>query len=287
MLIWNAYTRMVDALAFSPDGQTLALAGYHLACRLIDTTTGQRQWTAESMQTFGLSIAFAPKESLLCKSGSLSLVRARDGAPIRKCGNWCRAFGVAPDGRTAFVADGGFQDLVRRYDLRTGKSRSEVELEAGAINRIAVSPDGELVAVLGCKRFTLLTARKLEVIASESQRGLSTGAFALAFSPCGRNVIYTAGRTLFVWDVAAARAVNQISLDSKHFMDAAFTPDGRRLITVSKEGMARVWDTTTWACERCLAWDVGPLRAVAVSPDGTCAAVAGNSGRVVVWDLDA
>ncbi len=99
-------------------------------------------------------------------------------------------------------------------------------------------------------------------------------------------MVYSAGRTLFVWDVASAREVAQLHLESKHFMDAAFTPDGRRLLTVSKEGTARVWDTATWACERTLAWDVGPLRAVAVAPDGSRAAAAGDTGRVVVWDLD-
>ena len=69
-------------------------------------------------------------------------------------------------------------------------------------------------------------------------------------------------------------------------VEAAFTPDGRKLVTVSMDGTARVWDTATWACERAFAWDVGPLRAVAVAPDGARAATAGDAGRVVVWDLE-
>jgi WD40 repeat protein len=175
---------------------------------------------------------------------------------------------------------------VRGYDIRSGKARAEVELETGAINRIAASPDRSRVAVVGCRRFHLLAADQLRAIASDTQRALSSGASALAFSPCGRTVVYTAGRTLFVWDAVRVRAVNQIQLEAKPFTDAAFTPDGRRLITTSRDGATRVWDTATWTPERTLAWGVGPLRAVAVAPDGARAAVAGDTGRVVVWDLD-
>src|SRR5262249_38383647 len=131
-----------------------------------------------------------------------------------------------------------------------------------------------------------MTADKLEVVASDAHRALSTGYFALAFSPDGRTLVFTAGRELFVWNVASRREVKRVSLDAKQFMDAAFTPDGGRLITVSKDGVARLWDTTSWTCERAFAWEVGPLRAVTVAPDGHRAAVAGDSGRVVVWDLD-
>ncbi|MBC8113456.1 MAG: WD40 repeat domain-containing protein [Candidatus Saccharimonas sp.] len=277
---------MIDALAFSPDGQTLAVGGYHLACRLIDASTGRRLWTLPGTQSFGLSLAFAPGGEVLCRCGPLVIVHPHTSGEVRRCGHWCRAFALAPDGRTAFVVDGGFENLVRRYDTNTCRPINHIDLEAGVINRVAVSPDGSRVAAVGCKRFYLLTADTLAVVALDSQRSLSNGAFALVFSPCGQTVVYTAGRTLFVWDVLSAREVMRVHLDTKHFMDAAFTPDGSRLITVSKEGAARVWDTATWACERCFAWDVGPLRAVTVTPDGSRAAVAGDTGRVVVWDLE-
>ena len=286
MLIWKAYARMIDALAFSPDGGTLALGGYYLACRLLDAATGRRLWTTESNSAFALSLAFDRRGAVLCRQGGVSVRAAADGAERRSFGQWCQSFALAPDERFAFVADGGSQDLLRRYDLSRGEPVGEVEVEAGAINRIAASPDGAWLAAVGCRRFHLLRADTFEAVASAAHRALSTGAFALAFSPCGRTLVHSAGRTLFVWDVAAARVVNQVHLDAKHFMDATFTPDGRWLITVSKEGTARMWDTTAWVCERAFAWGIGPLRAVAVSPDGHRAAAAGDTGRVVVWDLE-
>lgn len=295
MLIWKAHSRLIDALAFAPDGRALALAGCYLACRLIDATNGRRIWTAESGSAFGLSVAFGGAGAVLCREGGLSIRSAADGAQRRLLGQWCQSFGLTPDGRSAFVADGGYQDLIRRYDLATGERTGETPLESGAIYRVAVSPDGRFLALVGCKRFYLLTADKNEVVAEVAERALSNGAFALAFAPDGRTLVFSAGRTLFAWavppvkpegSVGAARELTRVQLDSGYFVDAAFTPDGRRLVTVSKEGAARVWDTASWACERSFVWDVGPLRAVAVSPDGMRAAVAGDQGRVVVWDLE-
>jgi WD40 repeat protein len=294
MLIWKAHRRYIDALAFSPDGSRLAVAGSYLSCRLIDAGTGARLWDRDSCSSFGLSLAFTPAGDVLSRGLGVSLRSAR-GTERDLSESWCRSFGLAPDGRTVYVADGGTNDPIQRYNLRSGRAAGTINLRSGGINRIAVSPDGRFVATVGCKRFSLLSANRFEVLASVAERALSSGAFALAFHPSGRSLVYTAGRTLCVWEVppakqegstGAARETHRVRLEAKHFMDAAFTPDGNRLLTVSKEGVVRVWDTATWACERALAWDVGPLRAVAVSRDGTRGAAAGDTGRVVVWDLD-
>ncbi|HEY1186757.1 MAG TPA: WD40 repeat domain-containing protein [Gemmata sp.] len=285
MLIWNAHSRMIDALAFGPDGHTLALSGYHLACRVIDPLTGERRWTAGSNSAFGLSLAFAPGGAVLCRQSGLSVRDPATGDETHRFGDWCQSFALAPDGRTAFAASKRY-NTVARYVLGTNAPPDEFQLDTGLTNRLAVAPNGALLAAVGGRRFCLVTTDTFEVRAGSGHRALSSGAFALAFSPCGRFLAFSAGRTLFAWDVPDMREVAQKHLESKHFMDAAFTPDGRRLLTVSKEGAVRVWDTATWACEHTLEWGVGPLRAVAIAPDGTRAAAAGDSGRVVVWDLD-
>ena len=284
MLILNAHSRLVDALAFAPDGRGLAASGSYLACRVLDPLTGARRWTAAANSAFGVSLAFAPG-AVLCRQGGLSVRDPLTGAEVRRFDDWCQSFALAPDGRTLLTAGG--RDRVTRCDLGTGAAAAAADLDSGAINRLAVSPDGAVVAAVGCKRFYLLAARTLEVLAADAHRALSSGAFGLAFSPCGRFVVYSAGRTLFVWDVPGRREVARRPSAAKHVTDAAFTPDGRWLLTAGKEGAVRVWDTAGWECARALEWGVGPLRAVAVAADGTRAAAAGDTGQVVVWDLDA
>src|SRR5215203_3430133 len=108
MLVWNAYSRAIDALAFSPCGRTLAAGGCHLACLLLDPATGKAVCKkVTGKQAEGLSLAFAPDDLVLCRCGPLSVRSATDGAELRRCGNWCRAFALAADGESAFVADGG------------------------------------------------------------------------------------------------------------------------------------------------------------------------------------
>lgn len=71
-----------------------------------------------------------------------------------------------------------------------------------------------------------------------------------------------------------------------HFGAVAYHPSGKYLLTANNDYNVRVFDTATWQVVRQYKWDVGYPNSLAVSPDGTLAAVGGQKGRVVVWDLD-
>jgi WD40 repeat protein len=66
----------------------------------------------------------------------------------------------------------------------------------------------------------------------------------------------------------------------------AFTPDGRRMLTTCTDKLVRVWDAATCQLVTSYDWNVGVTNAIAVAPDGLTAAVSGQSGRVVLFDLD-
>ena len=73
------------------------------------------------------------------------------------------------------------------------------------------------------------------------------------------------------------------------FIDApavAPLPDGESVLVVSRGAIIR-WHAPSGRELSRLRWPgVQSLRSLAVSPDGTVAAVGANNGRVIVWDLD-
>ncbi|HEX4588815.1 MAG TPA: WD40 repeat domain-containing protein, partial [Gemmataceae bacterium] len=66
----------------------------------------------------------------------------------------------------------------------------------------------------------------------------------------------------------------------------AFTPDGKRLVTASKDKTVRVWDIATGRELRTLIGHTGIVRGLTVLPDNRRAATAGWDGTVRLWDLD-
>jgi WD40 repeat protein len=78
-----------------------------------------------------------------------------------------------------------------------------------------------------------------------------------------------------------------ISNDSrKEFTGLAFHPSGRFLAATSNDATVKLYDTQTWRLAHAFDWEVGRLRSVAFSPDGTLAAAGGDKGKIVVWDFD-
>ena len=73
---------------------------------------------------------------------------------------------------------------------------------------------------------------------------------------------------------------------TKHFTGIAFHPSGKYLAATSNDTTVKLYDTTTWEVARTFTWDIGKMRSIVFSTDGTLAAAGSDSGKVVVWDVD-
>lgn len=110
----------------------------------------------------------------------------------------------------------------------------------------------------------------------------------LTVAPDGALAAVAVTRTVFVFTTGELnRPLRTVRNDSrKHFTAVAFHPSGRYLAAASNDATVKLYDTTTWEVARTFTWDIGRMRSIAFSPDGTLAAAGSDKGKVVVWDVD-
>jgi WD40 repeat protein len=116
-----------------------------------------------------------------------------------------------------------------------------------------------------------------------SDFGKEGDAESVALSPDGRFLVastfYMPDATK-VWDTGTGKEVDLPG----HF--AAFSPDGRHMVTVSEE-MARVWDAGTWGIVAELRGHSERINSAAFSPDGKFVVTASKDMTALVWDAEA
>jgi WD40 repeat protein len=198
---------------------------------------------------------------------------------------WITHVAFAPDGKT--VASCAHGDVVRAWDVQTGKEAWHLDPKETRDGPFAFSPDGKLVAVVsprprGGPRNGQAGVTLWEVASRKPALELEGlgGAYHLTFSPDGRHVAAGVGDCR-VWDVRTGRLRFRAAMSSS-ISELAFSRDGK-LLACAGCGLS-LWDVEAGRELPRGVGHTGVITGVAVSRDGKTVATAGAEGAVRVWD---
>ncbi len=104
-------------------------------------------------------------------------------------------------------------------------------------------------------------------------------------SPDGEKIALASHKIIRIFERATGRMLHSLLGHGSWIIDLAWTPDSSRIVSVSEDTAAMVWNPRTRELLHTLRGHTQRLRAVAVSPDGTKAATSGDDPRILIWNL--
>ena len=250
----------VQALAYAPDGRTIAMAhgftgpeeGAVLA--LLDAGTGQELWRASERGVQILGLAFA-----------------RDGRNIASgCGHF-------NDYTTAGYA--------RLREAKTGMALGPpIAGGPGGVLSVGFSPDGSRLALASRDVVDLCDLSRPSRSIVHQLRGHVNFVYALVFSPVGRRLA-TGGwdQHIRIWDWETGQLLDTLMGHRGFVRGLAFSPDGTQLVSGSEDKSVRRWDLAAGGDHAAFHGHTGFVHCVAFSPDGVLAASGSLDGTVKLW----
>jgi eukaryotic-like serine/threonine-protein kinase len=178
----------------------------------------------------------------------------------------------------------GFEWYIFHSQVRQGSVESL--RYSGWVNDVAVSPDGQRLAVgtesgqVDVYDIKTWTPEQSFVLSDASPGGL-------AWSPDGRLLaVASDDGNLRVWEVYSGRLVQTIPahVDAAH--DVVFAPDGQSLYSCGVDMLAKEWNLITWSLEQQFEGHQRAVVSIALSADGRHLATASSDSTYAVWDTE-
>jgi curved DNA-binding protein CbpA/ribosomal protein L40E/DNA-binding beta-propeller fold protein YncE len=317
----TGHTQTVKAIAFSPDGKSLASGSATKKGKadvdevtLWDVPSGMWQmtfeghggafimiWAEQSGSVRGL--AFSPDGKTLATASedwSIKLWDVTTGKMKRrlKHSKPVRAVAFSPDGK--MVASATDQEMVvKLWDAQTGALKQTLSGHLANVECVTFSPDGETLASGGVGASLILWnaetgAQKVMLTGYNGKvKGIADSVVSVAFSPDGKALasgcLTKEGGLIVAWDVQTESVRWKTPIGSAP-SSVAFSPDGTMIASGGSRkegehdlGEVRIWDARTGTLKTILTSPSDRVESVAFSRDGQIIACGTAGGVVELW----
>ena len=245
-------TAKSSLLAFSPDGGRLVTTSHETDLQLWDVDTGSSIATLGGHVGVVTAVAFSPDGSQIASgatNGNIRLWESGGGFQRELMGHdgAIMALVFRPDRES--LASGSHDGTVRIWS-RSATAPLAVLPGSRGMTAVAFSPNGEQLAVapLGAGRIELWDPRTVE---RQFSFDLVAGSVAqIAYCPDGRLVAAACrmpgvSGEVRIWRADTGELLATLGSHGNGAERLAFSPDGTRLLTVSGDSVATIWDVST------------------------------------------
>jgi WD40 repeat protein len=266
----------VTSLAFDGDGETIVTGAGDRIGRVWSGNTGRLRRVLRGHRGEILDVAVDPEGVVAATVSTDGTGRTWDvpagtvAAVLFGHTNFVGAVDFSPDGRA--IATASLDGTARTY-LINGRPLAVLAGHTGAVLDAVFSPDGTMVAT-GGEDGTVRTwdAETSGQLVRANGAGPDRAAREAA-SPGGDARATIDDRRILL--ERAGGSTSELSGHERVVTSVAFSPDGRRLVSASRDRDAILWDVASGKALRVLRGHFGPVSDARFSPDGRWIVTAG------------
>jgi WD40 repeat protein/tetratricopeptide (TPR) repeat protein len=299
----------IGQIEFSPDGKFVAAIQQNGRVQVCDAVTGAAISPMMATRSFNdgrpvISFTFSPNSQALAvlgPDGDARVYDARTGALLLSPLHHPKSASInrvlfSPDGRRLYTAGDDGQILC--WDARTGQRIGEPLKNDPPLKDIALSRDGRWLAVTERASAGVWDLPHRRFVRMQGDPGWLPGD-RLAFRPDSKAILCwgievipssarrrmtLAGHHMAVeWEAATGRILARMP-HSEWIVDAAYSPDGKRIATAIFSGNTFLWDAATGRPATPPLEHKKVVRSVRFSPDGALVVTASLDASVRLWD---
>lgn len=256
MIFTNRHQHFVSDVKISYDAQFALSSSWDKTLRLWELKSGENTQVFNNHTKDVLSVAFSSDNRQIVSASRDKTIKLwntlgqckftiTDGAH----NDWVSTICFSPSTAKSVVVSGGYDKVVKVWDISTCKLNTNLIGHTGYINSVTVSPDGSLCASGGKDQ----TAMLWDLNKGQHLYSLEAGDVvnALAFSPNRYWLVAATPSSIKIWDLKSKQAIAELVpetyKDSKvkpSCTSLAWSADGSVLFTGLSNGDILVWGVT-------------------------------------------